>query len=97
MEPSAPTKAGSKQEEGFGAQPTWGTDLGPVLNLQRSSSSLCKKRGLQFLLDSSEKVSVQGPAARSVATARGVSCWAETPALGAAAQEGSGRENRTEW
>lgn len=62
MEPSAPTKAGSKQEEGFGAQPTWGTDLGPVLNLQRSSSSLCKKRGLQFLLDSSEKVSVQGPA-----------------------------------
>ncbi|XP_036094011.1 transient receptor potential cation channel subfamily M member 2 isoform X3 [Rousettus aegyptiacus] len=55
MEPSAPTKAGSKQEEGFGAQPTWGTDLGPVLNLQRSSSSLCKKRGLQFLLDSSEK------------------------------------------
>lgn len=65
MEPSAPTKAGSKQEEGFGAQPTWGTDLGPVLNLQRSSSSLCKKRGLQFLLDSSEKVSVQGPAARS--------------------------------
>ncbi|XP_011374673.1 transient receptor potential cation channel subfamily M member 2 [Pteropus vampyrus] len=55
MEPSALGKAGSKQEEGFGAQPMWGTDLGPVPNLRRSNSSLCKKRGPQFLFNGSEK------------------------------------------
>ncbi|ELK03575.1 Transient receptor potential cation channel subfamily M member 2 [Pteropus alecto] len=58
MEPSALGKAGSKQEEGCGAQPTWGTDLGPVPNLRRSNSSLCKKRGPQFLFDGSEKKSL---------------------------------------
>lgn len=63
MEPSALGKAGSKQEEGFGAQPMWGTDLGPVPNLRRSNSSLCKKRGPQFLFNGSEKVSVQWPVA----------------------------------
>lgn len=103
MEPSALTKAGSQQEE---AQPMWGTDLGPVPNLRRSNSSLCKKRGPQFLFNSSEKASGQWPAARRrvrlspwhpATTGRGVSCWAETPARGATAQEGSGREDRTGW
>lgn len=42
----------------------WGTDLGPVPNLRRSNSSLCKKRGPQFLFNSSEKASGQWPAAR---------------------------------
>lgn len=41
----------------------WGTDLGPVPNLRRSNSSLCKKRGPQFLFNSSEKASGQWPAA----------------------------------
>ncbi|MBZ3871426.1 Transient receptor potential cation channel subfamily M member 2 [Sciurus carolinensis] len=55
MEPLAPRRAGSEQEEGFGVQPRRVTDLGMVPNLRRSHSSLCKSRRLPCPLSSSEK------------------------------------------
>ncbi|KAF6122339.1 transient receptor potential cation channel subfamily M member 2 [Phyllostomus discolor] len=55
MEPSALTKAGSKQEEGFGVQSRRVADLGLVPNLRRSNSSLCRNRRSQYLFNSCEK------------------------------------------
>ncbi|XP_049483681.1 transient receptor potential cation channel subfamily M member 2 isoform X1 [Panthera uncia] len=53
----APTlrKAGSKQEEAFGAQPRRVADLGTVPSLRRSNSSLRKVRRSQNLFGNSEK------------------------------------------
>lgn len=86
MEPSALTKAGSK-EEGFGVQSRRVADLGLVPHLRRSNSSLCRNRRSQYLFSSCEKVGVWSGSARApwgpVTTAgRGAPCWAETPALG---------------
>ncbi|KAM7132576.1 transient receptor potential cation channel subfamily M member 2 isoform 3-T3 [Molossus nigricans] len=54
MEPSALTKAGSK-EEGFGVQSRRVADLGLVPHLRRSNSSLCRNRRSQYLFSSCEK------------------------------------------
>lgn len=98
-------KAGSKQEEGFGVQPRKVTDLGPAPNLQRNNSSLGKQRRQQYLLNSCEKVGVWGQrlSGRSTRALVGtsdhrgcVSCWAETPVLGASAQGGPGGESGRE-
>ncbi|XP_046294897.1 transient receptor potential cation channel subfamily M member 2 isoform X1 [Marmota monax] len=55
MEPLAPRRAGSEQEEGFGVPPRRVADLGMLPHLRRSHSSLCKSRRLQCHLSSSEK------------------------------------------
>ncbi|KAM4889199.1 LOW QUALITY PROTEIN: transient receptor potential cation channel subfamily M member 2 [Thomomys bottae] len=55
MEPGAPRKAGSEQDEGFGVQSRRATDLGVVPNLRRSNSSLCRHRRLPGAFSSSEK------------------------------------------
>ncbi|XP_048659734.1 transient receptor potential cation channel subfamily M member 2 isoform X3 [Marmota marmota marmota] len=55
MEPLAPRRAGSEQEEGFGVPPRRVADLGMLPHLRRSHSSLGKSRRLQCHLSSSEK------------------------------------------
>ncbi|KAM4862758.1 transient receptor potential cation channel subfamily M member 2 isoform X2 [Urocitellus parryii] len=55
MEPLAPRRAGSEQEESFGVPPRRVADLGMLPHLRRSHSSLCKSRRLQCHLSSSEK------------------------------------------
>ncbi|XP_045632324.1 transient receptor potential cation channel subfamily M member 2 isoform X2 [Ursus americanus] len=55
MEPPTLRKAGSKQEEGFGVQPSSMADLGMVPSLRRSNSSLSKTRRLHHLFSNSAK------------------------------------------
>ncbi|XP_069886906.1 transient receptor potential cation channel subfamily M member 2 isoform X1 [Dipodomys merriami] len=55
MEPVAPRKAGSEQEEGFGVHSRRAADLGMVPNLRRSNSSLCRNRRLPGVFSSAEK------------------------------------------
>uniref|UniRef100_G1LW30 Transient receptor potential cation channel subfamily M member 2 n=6 Tax=Ailuropoda melanoleuca TaxID=9646 RepID=G1LW30_AILME len=54
-EPPTLRKAGSKQEEGFGVQPSNMADLGMAPSLQRSSSSLSKTKRLHHLFGNSAK------------------------------------------
>lgn len=60
MEPPTLRKAGSKQEEGFGVQPSSMADLGMVPSLRRSNSSLSKTRRLHHLFSYSAKVGFWG-------------------------------------
>uniref|UniRef100_A0A452SI40 Transient receptor potential cation channel subfamily M member 2 n=1 Tax=Ursus americanus TaxID=9643 RepID=A0A452SI40_URSAM len=55
MEPPTLRKAGSKQEEGFGVQPSSMADLGMVPSLRHSNSSLSKTRRLHHLFSNSAK------------------------------------------
>lgn len=87
MEPSALTKAGSKQEEGFGVQSRRVADLGLVPNLRRSNSSLCRSRRSQYLFNSCEKVGfLRGSARGRGDVLRGRDSCSGL-ALGAAAQK----------
>lgn len=84
MEPSALTKAGSKQEEGFGVQSRRVADLGLGPNLRRSNSSLCRSRRSQYLFNSCEKVGFPWPSDRR----RGDVPWGRNSRSGRCSLEG---------
>ncbi|XP_058379213.1 transient receptor potential cation channel subfamily M member 2 isoform X1 [Diceros bicornis minor] len=55
MEPLAPRRAGSKQEEGFGGQPRRVAELVMLPDLRRSSSGVSKNKKSQYLLSNCEE------------------------------------------